>query len=81
VSELQRLVEGHATLGFEVVQEGSVLTPVKGADPRLSFAERVDGFDIHLLGRYGPPKWISQFENRLFEDEERWVHLRKDRVE
>lgn len=83
---IQERIDAALADGFEVVQEGRVLfppdTPVPGGSPsaRLTFQERVEGFDIHLLGHYGEPTWQSEFENRLFDDEQRWVHLRKKKA-
>lgn len=78
VNELQTEIDSYVEQGFAVVQEGRVI--VLGVDaPKLAFSERVEGFNIGLLGTYSPPTWRSQFENRLLEDEQRWVHLRKPR--
>jgi hypothetical protein len=59
--------------GFEVVQEGRVLAP-----PALGvcFSERVEGFRIGLLGY---TREHTPYANRIFDDDTRWVHLRKDR--
>ena len=74
LDKLIRQAEAH---GYEIVQQGRVLRqPEQG----LSFNERVEGFDIHLLGVYDEStQWRSQYENKLLDDEERWVHMRRDR--
>lgn len=66
--------------GFVIVQEGRVLFPF---DPKVkrTFAERCEGFKIGMLGTHAEPTWKSVYENRLFDDEVRWVHLRRDRRE
>lgn len=57
--------------GFEVVQEGRVLA---APAPGVSFDERVEGFQIGLLGYSGAQ---TPYSSRIFEDAERWMHLRK----
>lgn len=60
--------------GFEIVQEGRVLSPDAVG---VSFAERVEGFRASMLGSHSAPTYRSEYENRLFDSEERWVHLRR----
>lgn len=79
--EMQERIDKLLAQGFEIVQQGRVL--IQDTDPgaaRLSFAERVEGFHIHLLGTYRPPTYRSQYENQLFDNRERWVHLRRLRA-
>lgn len=56
--------------GFEIVQQGRVLVPLSPTWPKPSFVERVEGCDA---GRIAPG-------DRLYADEERWVHLRRRRA-
>lgn len=65
------------TMGFKRVQGGQIQQVPP--DPRPSFANRAVGFDIHLLGTYGPPDWRSQFENRLIDTDDVWAHWRRSR--
>lgn len=74
--ELDVTVAAHVAGGYTVVQEGPVLKPPQRG---VSFNKRVAGFDILLLGSYGPPDWRSSFDNLLFDTDTRWVHLRKQR--
>lgn len=79
MTDLQEHIDNCLAQGFKIAQQGRVLVPL--ADPaKLSFAERVEGFDIRKLGTYSAPTWRSQFDNRLFDDRERWVHLRRVRA-
>jgi hypothetical protein len=73
---LQPAIDACLAEGFEIVQEGRVLIPVRAGDPKLSFSERVEGFNIHLLGYSG---MHTRYDNRLFDDDERWVHLRREK--
>lgn len=73
---MQELIDERLAEGFEIVQQGRVLRPPKQG---VSFSERVEGFQIGMLGTYAPPSYRSQFDNVLLDDEERWVHLRRDR--
>lgn len=77
-ASLRELVETALAVGFEVVQEGRIV-PYTGTQ-KETFSDRAEGFKIGMLGTFAPPSYRSQFENRLFDDEERWVHLRRARV-
>lgn len=65
--------------GFEIAQQGRIVKPNLGPGQRECFSDRAEGFSIHLLGTYAPPTYRSVYENRLLDDKERWVHLRRDR--
>jgi hypothetical protein len=54
--------------GFEIVQQGRVLIAYDPARrPKLDFAQRVEGCNAGAIGS----------GDRLFDDDERWVHLRR----
>lgn len=53
--------------GWEIVAEGKVLIPFEAKHPKPTFSERVEGF-------HG----VSPGE-KLLDDDERWVQLRKRR--
>jgi hypothetical protein len=74
-AELDEYIAASLKDGYTIVQQGSVLKPAEG----VSFNERVAGFDIKLLGSYGPPDWRSNFDNLLCDTDRRWVHLRRER--
>lgn len=79
MAELDELISQAEAEGYRIVQQGRVLIP-DTKDARLSFNERVEGFDIHLLGVHDESnEWRSPYENKLFDDRERWVHMRRDR--
>ena len=62
------LVEAALAEGFEIVQQGRVLIPYDPtAKPKPTFADRVEGCNAGAIGN----------GDRLFDDHERWVHLRK----
>lgn len=74
---LDATVERLLAEGFEVAQAGRI---VPAADPRASFADRAEGFRLGPLGVFCEGNgWRSEFENRLFDDDERWAHLRRRR--
>jgi len=64
------------TDGYEIVQQGRVL---RRAELGLAFSERVEGFKSTLLGTYTAPEYRSAYDNLIYDDDERWVHLRRDR--
>lgn len=66
-------IRGREAHGFREIQRGRIIA---APAPRLTFSDRAEGFDIHLLGRGWPD---PQFDNVLLEDEEQWVHLRRER--
>jgi hypothetical protein len=54
--------------GFEVVQQGRVLIQYDPARrPKLDFTARVEGCNAGIIGS----------GDKLVDDDERWVHLRK----
>ena len=55
--------------GYEVVQEGRVLIPFEAKYPKPSFADRVEGCNVGLIGS----------GDKLLDDDTRWVHLRPSR--
>jgi hypothetical protein len=73
--KLQERIDAALTDGFEIVQEGRIIL-YDGVE-KETFADRAEGFKIGMLGTFAPPTYRSQFENWLFDDAERWVHLRK----
>lgn len=77
MTTLSEQVAGFEADGYEIVQQGRVLKPPALG---LSFVDRVEGFRIGMLGAYPAPTYRSQFDNRLLDDAERWVHLRRPRM-
>lgn len=75
---LQEQIDAALAEGYEIVQQGVVHTPAY-SPLSTPFSERVHGLNIALLGNYTPPTYRPQYENLLFDDDERWVHLRRDR--
>jgi hypothetical protein len=75
--ELQELVEKALTEGYEVVQQGRITAPPKKG---RTFGDRAEGFMISMLGSYSAPTYKSQYENLLYDTDERWVHLRRPRA-
>lgn len=73
---LEERIEEALAEGYELIQEGRILMPPK---ERVSFSERAEGFRFSLLGPHSPPTFVSPYENKLLDDDQRWVHLRRDR--
>lgn len=74
---VQQHIDAAVADGFEIVQEGRVLIPYEEKYPKPSFADRCEGFRIGMLGYSGQH---STFDNKLFDDDECWVHLRRSKV-
>lgn len=62
--------------GWSIAQEGRVLYPFN-PKVKLAFSERVEGFGVYDESN----GWRSPYENYIYDDEERWVHLRRERTE
>jgi hypothetical protein len=76
VTDLDGLIAQAQANGYEIVQQGRITAPPK---PGRSFSDRADGFMLSMLGTYPAPTYRSQFDNLLYDDAERWVHLRRQR--
>lgn len=54
--------------GFEIVQQGAVVIPFNpDAKPKPTLADRFGGFNAGAVGS----------GDKLFDDDKRWVHLRR----
>jgi hypothetical protein len=68
VNKLDDLVAELVESGYEVVQQGKVVVPYDpNTKPKLSFAERIE----HPIQAS-----FIQSGDKLFDDNERWFHLR-----
>lgn len=76
---IQEHIDAALAEGFEIIQEGRILMPFSNGPPKTDFDTRAEGFKIGLMGSYPPPTYRSVYENRLFDDDERWVHLQRKR--